>query len=383
MNHPLPRPRIITESAALAEAVRAWLSEPRVAIDTESNSLHAYREEVCLIQLSTAHEDVLIDPLIIEDLSPLGDVLAAPQVEKVFHAVDYDAAVLLRDFGFSIHHLFDTMWAARVLGWSAVGLGALLEQHFNVHTDKRYQRHNWGQRPLEEEAIVYAALDTHYLLSLRDLQEAELRRLGRWEEAQEIFTYLTESIAPASTPSLEELFWRIKGVHELTPQEQARLYTLHQWREHVARCMDRPTFKVLNDAQLVALARTAPTYYDGLQAAGLPASVVKRFGRELLNALRHPQPPPSYRHEHERPADEVVARYERLKAWRKQVAEARGVDSDVILPNAALWRMAQEPPRTLDDLLRVPGIGPWRQKTYGPALLALLGKSKAGDEASA
>jgi len=346
-----------------------------VALDTESNSLYAYREEVCLIQLSTPHEDSLIDPLLISDLGPLGELLADPQVEKVFHAVDYDAAVLLRDFGFRIHNLFDTMWAARVLGWPQVGLGALLEQHFGVHTDKRYQRYNWGQRPLDEEAIRYAALDTHYLLPLRDRQQAELERLGRWEEAQEIFTYLTQSIAPAPVPTIEDLFWRIKGVHDLTPQEQQYLYALHLWRENTARCMGRPTFKVLSDVQLVTLARNASAGERALVQSGLPQALQRRFGPELLKALRHPQPPPPQHHEGERPAETTQLRYEQLKTWRKRIAERRGVDPDVILPNATLWRLAQDPPADLDSLLQVPGIGPWRQKTYGPELLALLGTS--------
>ncbi len=375
MNAPVPFPRILKSTEELADLIRTCQHEPRVALDTESNSLYAYREEVCLIQLSTSREDVLIDPLVIPDLSPLGELLADPQVEKVFHAVDYDAAVLLRDFGFRINYLFDTMWAARVLGWPQVGLGALLEQHFGVRTNKRYQRYNWGQRPLDEEAIRYAALDTHYLLPLRELQRAELERLGRWEEAQEIFTYLTQSIAPAPVPTVEELFWRIKGVHDLTPQEQQYLYALHLWRENTARCMGRPTFKVLSDAQLIALARHAPAGEKALAQCDLPQALQRRFGAELLKALRHPQPPPSQRHEGERPSEATQLRYEQLKAWRKRIAEKRGVDPDVILPNAALWRLAQEPPTDLAALLQVPGIGPWRQKTYGPELLALLGNA--------
>lgn len=376
MNETMPYPRIIKTTRDLSAGVRLWLTEPRVALDTESNSLHAYREEVCLIQLSTSQEDVLIDPLQIEDLSPLGELLAAPQVEKVFHAVDYDAAVLLRDFDFHIHHLFDTMWAARVLGWSAVGLGALLEQHFGVHTNKRYQRYNWGKRPLDEDAIRYAALDTHYLLPLRDLQEAELRRMGRWEEAQEIFTYLTQNISAAAKPTIEELFWRIKGVHELNPEEQARLYALHLWREATARCMDRPTFKVLADAQLITLVRTAPEDFEGLERARLPRSIIQRHGQDLLKALRHPKTPPPFHHEHERPSPETQLLYERLKAWRKRIAEERGVYPDVILPNATLARLAHEPPANLDELLSVPGIGPWRQQAYGPDLLKLLHKNR-------
>ncbi|HEX7556050.1 MAG TPA: ribonuclease D, partial [Leptolinea sp.] len=89
---------------------------PIFAIDTESNSLFAYREQVCLIQISTETEDYLIDPLAIHDLSALAPLFANPQIEKVFHAGEYDLICLKRDFGFEFNHLFDTMIAGRVLG---------------------------------------------------------------------------------------------------------------------------------------------------------------------------------------------------------------------------------------------------------------------------
>src|SRR5690606_29531 len=131
--------------------------------DTESNSLYAYRERVCLIQLSTRSRDYILDPLIIVDMSPLAPLLADPGVEKVFHAAEYDLICLHRDYGFIVNNLFDTMVAARICGYKAIGLGSLLSEFLGVELDKRHQRDDWGERPLPPDSLRYAQMDTHYL----------------------------------------------------------------------------------------------------------------------------------------------------------------------------------------------------------------------------
>ncbi|TLN23565.1 ribonuclease D, partial [bacterium] len=140
---------------------------PYLAVDTESNSLFAYQEQVCLIQLSTEATDYLIDPLVLSDLSALEPVFADPRTEKIFHAAEYDIICLKRDFGYTFVNLFDTMVAARILGRPAVGLGSVLEAEFGLQLDKRYQRANWGQRPLPAAQKAYARFDSHYLIALR------------------------------------------------------------------------------------------------------------------------------------------------------------------------------------------------------------------------
>ncbi len=175
----LPPPVLITRPAQLALLMAALREQPAIAVDTESNSLHAYQEQVCLIQFSTPQADYLVDPLADLDLSPLGELFANPAIEKVFHAADYDIACLKRDFGWSFANLFDTQWAARILGWSQVGLASILKTHFNVHVNKKWQRFNWGERPLPTEALDYARLDTHYLLPLNSAPGDGWRRPAR------------------------------------------------------------------------------------------------------------------------------------------------------------------------------------------------------------
>lgn len=363
-------PRLIDTQDALYPLVEQLMSQPRVAVDTEANSLYAYREQVCLIQLSIPGTDYLVDPLSLDDVSPLAPFFNTPEIEKIFHAADYDLIVLRRDFGFVVRSIFDTMWAARVLGWPKVGLADILHTYFDVDVNKRYQRYDWGKRPLDAAALQYAWKDSHYLLDLREIQKAELEATGRWEEAQEIFRYLETTVEVPSQDNDGRYFWRIKGVHTLRHYDRKVLYGLYRWRERVAAKLDRPPMKVMSNRRLMQIARARPRNLQELVAVGLSAGQVRRFGEDILASMREETlvEPPSQPHQERLPED-VVDRFKALKAWRKEVAKVRGVDSDVILPNAVLWQLAKEPPETLDALQGIPGIGPWRRAHYGPDLV--------------
>jgi ribonuclease D len=149
----LPPIELVQSPEQLARLASTLRSQPRIAVDTESNSLYAYTERVCLIQISTPKVDYLVDPLALADLSPLRPILANPRIEKVFHAAEYDLLCLKRDFEFHLRRVFDTRIAARTLGWKKTGLGDILQQEFAVTLDKRCQRANWGKRPLPENLL--------------------------------------------------------------------------------------------------------------------------------------------------------------------------------------------------------------------------------------
>lgn len=372
---------VATESdlAALVDTLRG---EPAVAVDTESNSLYAYHERVCLIQLSIPRADYIVDPLAGLDLSGLGTIFADGAIQKVFHAAEQDLAGLGRDFGFRFANLFDTMWAARILGWRRVGLADLLWEAFGVRTDKRYQRYNWGRRPLEPQALAYARMDVHYLLGLRSLQVEALERADRVEEALEVFGQLAR-IPAADSPFGPEPFWRMKGIRDLGDQELAVLWELYLWRDRVARERDQPLFKVMGNRTLIELARVRPQTLGELAAVrGVAGQTVRCHGREILAAVARgrqsqaPQPLP--RHP---PEEQVLERFEALRAWRRRVATGRRVDPDVIVPNAVLWTLAERNPATMRDLERIPGLGPWRCNTWGPDILGVLHPTHCGQTA--
>src|SRR3989338_7284646 len=187
MTTELPPPVLVADAASLRTLVAELQTEPVVAVDTESNSLHAYRERVCLLQFSSCTRDYIVDPLQLRDLSPLGGLFADPRQQKVFHAAEYDLLCLKRDYQFEINEVFDTMLAARILAWPQVGLAPILETRFGVQVDKKHQRADWGRRPLTAAQLDYARIDTHFLIPLRDMLLTELTALGRLEEAREDF----------------------------------------------------------------------------------------------------------------------------------------------------------------------------------------------------
>jgi ribonuclease D len=205
-----------------------------------------------------------------------------------------DSLSLKRDYGFSFSNLFDTMLAARILGWTRYGLATLLEGHFDVKLDKRFQRYNWGRRPLSREALDYAHLDTHYLIPLREIQQRQLEQQSRLREAAEAFERVTR-VEPTPKVFSPDDFWRVKGCKDLTPQQQAIVKELFILRDSIARKIDRPPFKVMNDPVLVDLAKSQPSRPSTLwDTKGLGRKLVEHNGEAILRAIATGQdaPPP-------------------------------------------------------------------------------------------
>lgn len=370
----LPKANIIDSRAGLERVVSRLRRESEIAVDTESNSLHAYRGRTCLIQLSTRESDWLIDTLALDDISALGEILAAREIEKVFHAAEFDLICLKRDYDFSVAPVFDTMAAARVCGYGRIGLGNMLEDLFGIRHPKKHQTANWGKRPLSASLRRYAQMDTHYLLRLRDALYTELKRADRLDEAREYFADVT-NFAVKSTDFNPDGFWDLCRPSKLKPQQAAILRELYILRDELARSRDLPPPLLLGNKALLKIVNLAPRSRKQLFGlAGLPPSLVRRHGDEIIEAVAHgaesldPPLPPAQEPVPQRVAD----RYSRLHDWRKRMAQSRGVESDVILSRNSLWELARRVPQTDADLARVPGIGPWRRKTYGADLLSLV-----------
>lgn len=371
---PLTAPIWIARPGDLSQMVKTLHQYPILAVDTEANSLHAYREQVCLIQYSTPDKDYLVDPFALRDLAPLGPLFASPRIEKVFHAAEYDIIGLKRDYGFTFSNLFDTMVAARILGRTAVGLGSMLEAEFGIVLDKRYQRANWGQRPLSAALLSYARFDTHYLITLRDRLKEELIAADRWALAQEDFVRLTRTPAGSNGEDSEDGCWRVAGGHILTPQQNAVLMELCAYRSRQAAQADLPLFKVLSNAILLQIAETLPTTFDELRVIeGLSPRLFDRHARSLLAAVqRGLQGPPVFRPRHPHPDDAYLARLDALREWRKKTARGLELESDVILPRDVLEEIAQINPRTLPQLTEVMRDLPWRLEHFGEQILTIL-----------
>jgi ribonuclease D len=363
----------IDTPAALATLVERLRTQPCFALDTESNSMHAHRERMCLVQLSLPELDALVDPLAV-DLRPLGPVLADPSIEKVMHGADYDILCFKREYGFSFAGLYDTMLAARVLGWPSHGLGAILHERYGFVVDKRMQRFDWGQRPLPQAALDYARRDTRFLLALQREQRAALAASDRAEELAHACLRQTR-VEPRPYRADALGMWRLKGARGLPPAGRAVLWALHELREAVAIELDRPVFRVMSDELLLALARHPPHDEAALAALrGLHPALRGAGGARLLEAIEAglaaepPRPPPVDRG----PSRVVVTRLDALRAVRKAIADERGLPPELVLGKEALMAVAVSDPRTLEELRASGALDEWELPRYGAALLRAL-----------
>jgi ribonuclease D len=366
-----PPPAWVADSTALGRLVPILASQPRLAVDTESNSLHAYREQLCLIQFSIPQADYIIDPLVLRDLSPLVSIFSNSSIEKVFHAAEYDLICLKRDFGLLLTNIFDTMQAARILGYKQVGLEAMLAEKLGIALNKRYQKADWGKRPLSQEMLDYARLDTHHLLDLRDCLQTELEACDRWELAREEFTRLAlgNGGAKPEVPSWQ----RVKGTQHFSKQQLAILQRLCMWRDIQAEKMGRPVFKVIDDSRLVSITEAVPKTLVELQALNLTQRQISVFGEDILQAVKlGRKTDPLFRPLSNRPNPAVLNRLNALSGWRKGVAQKMGIESDLILPKSWMHSIAMQNPVTLRELSDLMPQSPWRLATFGTEILKIL-----------
>ena len=370
---------MITTPAALQQVAARLAGEPILACDLEADSMHHYREQVCLVQISTPTASLVIDPLACPDLSPLAPIFADPSILKIFHGADYDVRSLHRDFGITIENLFDTMVASQFLGEPAVGLAAVLKKRFGVELDKRYQQADWTRRPLPAEMVDYAVKDTTLLLELYRQQTAELERMGRLAWVREECTLLTR--VRMTERRDEPLVFRFKGASKLAPATLVVLEELLRFRDQEAERRDLPPFKILGTDTLRELAERkpgAPDELNGIQ--GLSPRLVERFGKGILAAVQRgralapdqaPRFPRRERVERSRSQEE---RLKRLKEWRTAKADQLRMEPGILANNSLLETLVDQPIKNPAGLASVAGLKGWQLQALGAELLAILAR---------
>lgn len=349
---------VITNAAQLKELLDQIDSVDRVALDTEADSLHCYREKLCLLQISVADaagppspgsgvagtaattpvRDFLVDPLADVDLASLRAALEKKEI--VLHGADFDLRLLRRSLDFKARKIFDTVIAARLLGIREFSLAALVERFFGVTLTKGSQKANWARRPLPARMVEYAINDTHYLLPLAEKLETQLRERDRLSWFQQSCQRALEQAAVARVRDLDEA-WRISGAGTLRGPAAAVLRALWQWREKEAEAADRPPFHILQNRELLAAAEAFGkggnpdfSYFSGRRRRAF-----REAAERALNSPPETWPMPRPR-TGTRPSAEMRARAEELKRRRDAGAARLELEPQFVAPRGALEALA-------------------------------------------
>ena len=348
-----------------------------LALDTEGASFHRFVDRIYLLQLSTREKTAIIDPIPIGTPPRLGRLLEDPAVEIVFHDADYDLRLLHQDYGWHVRNIFDTRVAAQLLGLKAFGLAALLERYFGVKLDKKHQRADWSMRPLTQGMLDYAAQDTIHLLELRDRLKDELVRAGRWDWATEEFALLEGTRWPDDDSA--NAFLRIKGARDLSRRELAILRELVPWRDDVARQVDRATFRVVGNEQLLEIARQQPSTREALGTIkGMPRGIIESRGNEVLDAVKRGLAAP----ENALPRFPKAARWDRdpdfdarasaLKTVRDAAATRLDLDPGVLCSRDRMEAVARRNPASIEELESGPELRRWQRGALGAGFIKAL-----------
>jgi ribonuclease D len=271
------------DSQAALEDLCAVLSQASwFAIDTEFLREKTYYPILCLVQVATPDVVACIDPLSLDDMTPLLDVIYDSGITKVMHAARQDMEIFYHMRGAVPAPVFDTQIAALLLGLpDQVGYGGLVQELLGVRLHKLHSRTDWSQRPLDDAQIHYAADDVIYLAQVYVLIQEKLREAGRLD-------WLTGDLRALSDPALyaahpEHAWLRVKGTNKLSGAALATLQALAAWREEKAQASDRPRGWLLRDDVLIDIARHRPSTPASLaKIRGLHENIVRKYGRELL-----------------------------------------------------------------------------------------------------
>ncbi|HEV8497729.1 MAG TPA: HRDC domain-containing protein [Gemmatimonadaceae bacterium] len=378
---------VYLDTSAAVDAFLKSIADARIlALDTEGASFHRFVDRIYLLQLSTRERTAIIDPIPIGTPSLLGGLLEDRGVEVVFHDADYDLRLLQQDYRWHVRNIFDTRIAAQLLGIRAFGLAALLERYFGVKLDKKHQRADWSMRPLPQGMLDYAAQDTIHLLELRDRLKHDLEHAGRWDWAREEFALL-EGTKWGDDDSANA-FLRVKGARDLTRRELAVLRELVPWRDAIARQLDRATFRVVGNEQLLDIARQQPATRDALAGIkGMPRALLDSRGNELLDAIKRglavpdadlPRFPKAARWDRD---PEFDVRVSALKTVRDEAATQLDLDPGVLCARDRLEAVARKNPKTRDDLGTIAELRQWQRAVLGESFLKALEHHRAARSA--
>lgn len=363
----MQKPIYVDSGAALQALASSLDTCDWIAVDTEFERSRTYYPQLCLLQVADAGRIACIDPLAIDDLSPIAEVLANTRVRKVFHAASQDLEVLYQTLGVMPAPVFDTQLAAALLGHpDQIGYARLVKALLNVELEKAHTRADWTKRPLSEAELAYAADDVRYLRGVYEALVDELARRNRSDWLDADFQSLTDPQRYSVEP--EQAFRRVRGWSRLRPSQQQVLARLAAWRENEAMTRDRPRRWVMKDDVLQDVARRRPTNAQALeQIRGITDKTVQRHGEALLEAVRAGRAAPAepLAQAQRRLAPEQEPLVDILMAALRQCAAEADLAPAALANRKDLERLVAGE----RDLALLAG---WRRRAAGECLLGLL-----------
>ena len=360
---------LITTTHALASVCERFARHPFITVDTEFLRETTFWPKLCVAQMATTDEAVVVDALAEGiDLAPLFELMANEQVTKVFHAARQDVEIVWNLAKLIPAPLFDTQVAAMVLGHGdSISYDQLVQRITGDHIDKSSRFTDWARRPLAPAQLTYAISDVTHLVQIYEKLKVDLEARGRADWVQEEMKILT---SPATYRQLPEEAWQRLKNRARKPKEFAVLMEITAWREREAQSRDVPRQRVLKDDAIAELARTQPKTADGLGSLrALPRGFERsKSGEAVLAAIaaglaRDPKTLPKI--VHRRAANSDAATVELLKVLLRMTAEKNGVASRVIATVDELEAIAA------DDDADVPALKGWRRAMFGERALAL------------
>jgi len=364
MNDPL---YIDTESQ-LTDLCSQLAGSEWLTLDTEFVREKTYYSKLCLIQISNGEHIACIDPLAINDLTPLFELLYNPNITKVWHACSQDLEIFAHLRGEIPAPLFDTQLAASLLGHgNQVSYAALVKELCNVELDKSHSRTDWSRRPLSDAQLTYAQDDVRYLCDVYEILRKELGNSGRGEWLDEDFTALTNP--QRYLVDMQSVWQTVKGLDILQGVQLAVLQDLAIWREKRAQKSDKPRRWLMSDEILLALAQVDPDKEDSLSGTGLSDKARERSGDELLTLIRQALDAPEEQWpiyiRRDRPTAEEKQLGKDLMCAVKKAAEEHDIDPALLATR-----------KTLNALITgqrdLPVLHGWRKSIIGEDLLKII-----------
>lgn len=368
----------IVSDEDLKQACTGLFKEKIIGVDLEADSMHCFKEKICLIQIAAPDRAFLVDPFLVQDFSPFVALLEAKNIIKIFHGADFDVRSLDRELQVQIENLFDTEIACRFLNIRERGLAALLQENFDVYVDKKFQKMDWAQRPLAETMIAYSIGDVAHLIELHAILKDRLEKMGRISWAQEEFE--AQARVKYESNHQQPLFKRFKGAGKMDNRSLAVLENLLQVRMDIAEKKDQPLFKIMSAQAIQELATQRPRTIDKMVAIkALSKKQAEMYGHLCQQAissalaLAHQDLPSYPKTSMPRKDPQVMGRINRLKKMREKLSLSIGMEPGFLINNNLITALAFANPGTLEALGQFNEIRNWQRQVLGEEIIKTLG----------